>query len=165
MEEMLLGWVKESDNLRLVPHKDYEIKHDGNNFYLVKKKKEYPKTLEVCCEVLDTGGYQIDYFVKPGEVYEYEKALITKISALYNLIICRDAYWQLYGEEMGLEKPWEPDWTNEHQVKYTIYTMGNDVIRHVGNYIHAILAFPTAELRDMFYENFKELIEICKEFL
>ena len=28
-----------------------------------------------------------------------------------------------------------------------------------------ILAFPTAEMRDAFYENFKELIELCKELL
>ena len=45
-KETLLGWVKESDNLRLVPHKDYEIKQDGDNFYLVKKKKVLFKALE-----------------------------------------------------------------------------------------------------------------------
>lgn len=87
------------------------------------------------------------------------------MNQFYQLLICRDAYWKIAGEEMGLGKPLEPDWTNEHQVKYTIYTMGNDVIRHVGNYIHAILAFPTQEMRDAFYENFKRVIESCKELL
>ena len=29
----------------------------------------------------------------------------------------------------------------------------------------AILSFPTEEMRDAFYENFKEQIEVCKEFL
>jgi hypothetical protein len=28
-----------------------------------------------------------------------------------------------------------------------------------------ILVFPTAEMRDAFYENFKDLIESCKELL
>jgi hypothetical protein len=28
-----------------------------------------------------------------------------------------------------------------------------------------ILAFPTVEMRDTFYENFKELIDECKELL
>jgi hypothetical protein len=28
-----------------------------------------------------------------------------------------------------------------------------------------ILLFPTEEMRDAFYENFKDLIEKCKEFL
>jgi hypothetical protein len=28
-----------------------------------------------------------------------------------------------------------------------------------------ILAFPTEEMRDTFYENFKDLIEQCKELL
>ena len=29
----------------------------------------------------------------------------------------------------------------------------------------ALFVFPTAEMRDAFYENFKELIEQCKELL
>ena len=121
---------------------------------LAKDVKKYPNTYEECCEIIGGladyvwGGYKQDLF-----------------QTFHMLYICRDAYWRVYGEENGIEKPWEPDWTNEHQVKYTIYTMGNDVIRHVGNYIHAILAFPTAELRDMFYENFKIDIEKCKELL
>ena len=32
-------------------------------------------------------------------------------------------------------------------------------------YRNAILTFPTEEMRNAFYENFKELIEICKELL
>ena len=28
---------------------------------------------------------------------------------LQKLIICRDVYWKIYGEQMGLGKPWEPD--------------------------------------------------------
>ena len=133
---------------------------NATKIVLEKKKKEYPKTLEECCEVLDTGGYQIDYFVKPGEVYEYEKALITKISALYNLIICRDAYWKIAGEEMELGKPWEPDWNNEKQDKYGFH---NEVKYTIIN--SAIFVFPTEEMRDAFYENFKKEIEICKGFL
>lgn len=35
-------------------------------------------------------------------------------------------------------------------------------IKQAGN---KILAFPTAEMRDAFFEDFKELIEQCKELL
>jgi hypothetical protein len=66
---------------------------------------------------------------------------------------------------MGLGKPWKPDWSDEHQKKFTIYTMENAVIRHFGCYIHCILAFPTEEMRDAFYDNFKKEIESCKELL
>ena len=76
------------------------------------------------------------------------------------LFVCRDAYWKLYGEENGLGKPWELDWNNEKQDKYGFhgevkYTIINS----------AIFVFPTAEMRDVFYENFKREIEICKELL
>ena len=122
---------------------------------LEKDVKKYPNTYEECCEIIHSDpNFYVDTHLYSGI-----------LESLYKLLICRDAYLKLYSEENGLEKPWGPDWTNEHQVKYTIYTMGNDVIRHVGNYIHAILAFPTAEMRDMFYENFKIDIEKCKELL
>ena len=140
--------------------KDYILKDENGNVINAtkiaweKKKKEYPKTYAEC--------YQITGLLETSDIYGYKNGLLFEFQ---KLPICRDAYWKVYGEENGLRKPWEPDWTNEHQVKYTIYTMGNDVIRHVGNYIHAILVFPTAEMRDDFYENFKELIEQCKELL
>ena len=136
----------------------YELQEDGY-FSWVKKKKEYPKTYDKCCEVLGIGSY-----FEP-EIRNATTEECHKFTKLIRLKRCRDAYWKLYGEDMGLGKPWEPDWTNEHQVKYTIYTMGDDVIRHVGNYIHAILAFPTSEMRDAFKENFDPDIEICKIFL
>ena len=136
---------------------------------LEKDVKKYPKTYEECCKIL---GCKSNHFFTDFsyngcdvEISDYEDKIDDLLQNFRKLRYCRDAYWQVYGEENGLGKPWEPDWTNEHQVKYTIYTMGNDVIRHVGNYIHAILAFPTAELRDMFYENFKIDIENCKELI
>jgi hypothetical protein len=39
------------------------------------------------------------------------------------------------------------------------------ISRHISTHIHFILAFPTEEMRDAFYENFKYLIEECKELL
>jgi hypothetical protein len=66
---------------------------------------------------------------------------------------------------MGLGKPWEHDWSNKEQSKYVIYTSGNAIC--VCRFVlgHNVLAFPTAEMRDAFLENFKDLIELCKELL
>ena len=80
------------------------------------------------------------------------------------LLLCRDAYWEIAGEQMGLGKPWEPDWMDE-KTKYGIRTYQNTVIKD--NFIRSncALVFPTPELQDVFYENFKDLIESCKELL
>jgi hypothetical protein len=120
---------------------------------LEKDVKKYPNTYEECCEVL--GKYA-------DVTYGYKNYVL---HTLQMLLVCRDAYWEIAGQEMGLDDPWEPDWEDDHQNKYTIYTMGNKVIRHVGGCIHSILAFPTEKMRETFYENFKEEIEKCKELL
>lgn len=65
---------------------------------------------------------------------------------------------------MGLGKPWEPDW-NDSTRKCTIVVIGNDLVKHYTFAQNFILAFPTEEMRDAFFENFKDLIERCKELL
>ena len=52
-QELLLGLVSVKDKgQELIPHKDYEIKQDGEKFYLMKKKLKYPQSYEGCCEIL-----------------------------------------------------------------------------------------------------------------
>ena len=87
------------------------------------------------------------------------------MNQLNKLFICRDAYWKLAGEEMGLGKPLEPDWNNNSQFKYLISCWRANIIKESYFAKDCTLAFPTPEMRDAFYENFKELIEICKELL
>jgi hypothetical protein len=95
-----------------------------------------------------------------------EPPYITSINNLYELLICRDAYWKIAGDEMGLGKAWEPDWNDCTQHKFGLYTFKNE-IRCINLQVlkNIILTFPTEEMRDAFYENFKELIENCKELL
>ena len=139
----------------------YELQEDGY-FSWVEKKKEYPKTYEECLSVLKIKGYDIVTYVPSWT--EYEKALYQEVLKLRELIICRDAYWKLYGEEMGLGKSWEPSDSDYITGRYCIFV-------HQGNIICSTpaedcpLTFPTEEMRDAFYENFKELIEECKELL
>ena len=123
---------------------------------ITEKKKEYPKTFLACCDVLG-----IEDTISRG-VKGYKSNLLDTFQKLY---ICRDAYWKLYGEEMGLGKPWEPDWTNLDQLKYCIWVDFGEFTTTVNVRGQRILAFPTAEMRDAFYEVFREEIEICKELL
>jgi hypothetical protein len=84
-------------------------------------------------------------------------------SEFIRLIRCRDAYWKVAGEQMGLGKSWEQDYddrcfiiANNNGNIHTYEYHGNN---------NVILAFPTEEMRDEFFENFKELIEKCKKLL
>ena len=135
---------------------DYEFVLKDGKTYFVKKNK-YPKTYEECCEVLNLG--------EDGNLYTkgHQASLIQDF---HKLFICRAAYWEIAGEEMGLDKPWEPDWSNNGGYRYCIRNQSNKIVlsnEWLGeNYI---LSFPTAEMRDEFYNNFKELIEECKELL
>lgn len=143
---------------------------NATKIVLEKKKKEYPKTYKECCKVLgvDPDNYltirNIHCYDGEEETTDYERDLLSKFNSLWELRICRDAYWKIAGEEMGLGKPWEPDWTTD-DVKHSLVNVGNTIIPSVECKVSRILAFPTKEIRDDFRENFDPDIEICKEFL
>ena len=95
-----------------------------------------------------TSGYNCELLKKFGE-----------------LLICRDAYWKIAGEQLGLSKPWEPDFLDDEQLKFCLYNSLNNILPGVVCETNEFLVFPTEEVRDAFYENFKDLIEQCKELL
>ena len=125
---------------------------DAKKIRLVKNASSYPKTSEECCNILKTT--YVEWFGYYGEV----------LVPFQILIICRDAYWKIAGEELGLDKPWKPVW-DESENLYTIHTFNGEIRLSETAHRNAILVFPTEEIRDTFYENFKELIETCKELL
>ena len=131
---------------------------DDNKQHVVfeKVKPQYPKTYGECCRVLELTNLELPTASGYGAI---------EIEALQQLLICRNAYWKLYGEQTELGKPWEPDWSTEDEIKYVIEVYRNNVRTNSQGYSNTILAFPTEEMRDAFYENFKELIEECKELL
>ena len=153
-----------------LPNSDYEFRDENGNvinatkIVLEKKKLKYPQSYKECLEVLGIEGGRL-MFNNSG-ITQYERELYVKMNNLSKLLICRDAYWKIAGEEMGLGKPWEPDWCNE-KIKYCLINIpiyGGVYKKQIID-IKFILAFPTEEMRDAFYENFKEEIEICKELL
>ena len=64
---------------------------------------------------------------------------------------------------MGLGKTWKPDWDGKPY--YVIENHRGDVLTDLRWNTNAILSFPTEEMRDAFYENFKDLINECKDFI
>ena len=132
---------------------------NATKIVLEKKGKEYPKTYVECCKIMDIDkgflltSYNLDF---------WKGRLLT---SLQKLLICRDAYWEIAGEEMGLVKPWKPVWNDGDQKKYCIFNDSGSIRKGIKYFANSILAFPTQEMQDAFYENFKELIELCKELL
>ena len=148
------------DEIEIVLGDKFELKIKEGKYYAVKKKLHYPKTYEECCEVLN-------YESNEDEINCYQGHLIESFVKLFT---CRNAYWKIAGEQMGLGKSWEPDYNEESyeqgsSIKYVIYYTGIYITKERKCTPSYILAFPTEEMRNAFYENFKEFIEICKELL
>lgn len=150
---------------------DYEIVVRDGKTYAVLKKPKYPTTYAECCEKL---GIEEDLWfvyedidgnhINSACISNYRIRGLELYHNLEKLKICRDAYWKVAGEQMGLGKPWEPDW-NEETDKFTISNKCNKIYLNNTAWYAEVLSFPTAEMRNAFYENFKKEIEQCKELL
>ena len=139
---------------------NYEIKEVDGVVKAVRKQSQYPKTYEECCDVLKI---EYPYFKTEEDGISASTYKNKLFGSLKQLIICRDAYWKIAGEQMGLDKPWEPDYRYRNEY-YSIYYNGFSIIQCNSFEAHTFI-FPTEEMRDAFYENFKDLIEQCKELL
>lgn len=137
------------DEVEIVLGDKFELQIKDGKYYAVRKKPKYPKTYEECCK-----NYPDNEKLKIGNL----------LCDLEQLIICRNAYWKIAGKEMGLGKPWEPNWTTFEGVPAIFRFRYNIVCDTIKNQ-HCLLVFPTEEMRDTFYKNFKDLIEQCKELL
>lgn len=126
------------------------IQEDGK-WFVVKKEKEYPKTYEEC--------YQITGLSKTSDIYGYKNGLLFEFQ---KLLIARDAYWQIAGDEMGLGKPWEP---SKDKMVYSIYRHSNEIETDFFSGESVTFEFPTEKMRDDFKKNFDKDIEFCKELL
>lgn len=165
--EMLLDWVEEEKGKRLIAHKDYEIKQENNSFYLVKKKSQYPISYLDCCRIIGAKHDRHYYYTKKDKEQDFpnEIPILDQLDHLRMLIICRNAYWKIAGKELGLDKPWKPDFTKK-DVTYGLHTLKNEVVKIDSVVsVNLILTFPNAKIREEFYNNFKKLIESCKNFL
>lgn len=137
----------------------FELQEDGY-FSWVNKKPKYPTTYEECWKV----RFEVDGETILEEFHHVSGYYSETLGALQKLLCCRDAYWKIAGEEMGLGKPWKPDLENEEL--YCIQNYNKQItISRTNTAFNKILIFPTEEMRDAFYENFKDLIESCKELL
>ena len=139
------------ENQEITIRDGYEFQDENGNVIntkkitLVKKKPKYPTTYKECCDIIKNTAI-VTYGHKSELIYNFHK-----------LLVCRDAYWKIAGG-------WKPDWKKNID-KYNLIVYEGDVIKDMHSSVNHVLSFPTEEMRDTFYENFKELINECKELL
>ena len=124
---------------------------NATKIVLEKKEKEYPKTFRECQRYL---GEDVPPMEEPVSKTHRRR----QVHLLEVLLICRDAYWKIAGD-------WKPEYpfnTARYAITNSRGFAGKVLAYDAKNYI---LEFPTEEMRDAFYENFKEFIEECKELL
>ena len=141
---LLLRGQLEGDRINIVyDEHQYDLKIENNKPVFVKKQYNYPINLKECCDILN---------ITKNNYYTNE------LDILQNLIICRNAYWKLADN-------WEPNW-NDDEYKYII-ECENDIIQTdaITTHYQKLFAFPTPEMRNKFYENFKNDIIKCKMFI
>ena len=76
------------------------------------------------------------------------------VVALCKLFKLRDCY----------NEGWQPDWT-DNENKYCIELYKGVIIESVNICTQHVLSFRTEEVRSIFFENFKDIIEIAKPLL
>lgn len=141
----------------LILHNDYDVETKDGCILLRRKRPRFPKTYEECCKILNICPNG-DIVYAGNWVYggEYLEKHLERMRNFQKLLICRDAYLKFL-------KNWEWDYVDR------CFIIANNSGRIITTEYHGndncVLAFPTYESRDAFYENFKDLIENCKELL
>lgn len=131
---------------KIIVNKDYELMIDPKGDSFVIPKLKFPKTVEECYEILnkETG---LEY--NSGKCEGYRGPELTEFQ---KLLVCRDVYWKLLGD-------WQP---SRYEIVYKISRLDGEIIMDDDRFgEEVILEFPTREIRDMFWDNFKSLIEYC----
>ena len=160
----------EHDKKELCIPDGYEFDCVENGKVVLKRKESVlPENWDDCLRSLKT----VEYITFAGEIGKcedidqcvlcegdwallpvgYGKAML----ALYKLLVCRNAWWKALN--------WRPDWKDENQIKYSIYTFNNDISTIWVTGGGFILSFPTIETRDKFLETFRDLIDDAKSLL
>ena len=140
-------------------------KVDGNKIILKEDKKYLPKTWEECIakikdlecidrnSCIDTATFSDD--VASKHINDIPIGLGKPMLALCQLLVCREVYRQ----------GWKPNWKDDNEIKYCIMNDLNKIKASINAYLSTVLSFQSAEIRDEFLENFRDLIEEAKELI
>jgi len=107
-------------------------------------------------EALKEAHRKDEYYYLPNDLEAPSKELADAAVALLKLLFLRDYY----------NEGWQPDWNDDNNEKFCIDVYHNKVGKTECFTIKVVtMAFKTSEIRDIFYEEQKELLEIAKPLL
>jgi hypothetical protein len=137
---------------------DYKIKFKDGKIFLTKRSFTYPKNYDGCRKIMADKNQSDCQPLSEFMHSDINSNGLEKISKFAKLITCRNAYWTLYN------KNYSPNF-KEFDVKYVIYGLKGQIKKDITKTRNTILAFPTKEMRDMFYKNFEKEIQECIDFI
>lgn len=103
--------------------------------------KDFPKNYDECCNVFNTTPEDVKDNIK----LQYGTEALKIFS---KVIVCRNAYlmlFEMYGDKTELATD-----------RYVIKAVDGAITKAVVQHSWEILSFPTAKMRDAFYDNFEE---------
>lgn len=164
--------MEETKTLKIEIPEGYEIDEEKSTFENIVFKKVENKFSKNWKEFCDRNS------INPDDAFISNDSLIIKYSSPNLIDSSKDkniipfkfakpmlALMQLLTiREKEYTKGWEPNYS-DFGIKYTISVMHNKPVEDGCYTENQVLTFPTAELRDEFLENWKDLIEIAKPLL
>lgn len=108
------------------------------------------------CFVDMNGNIRSTNFSSKAAVGEFEdKEDAVAFAALHKLISLRKNW---IGE-------WKPDWTNGNQTKYSIARVNKGIGTGENHTVSRSMSFPTKEMRDEFFDTFRDLLDEAESLL
>lgn len=154
-------------NLKITAPEGYEIDKEKSTFEeIVFKpiKKELPKSWDELKKI--GGGYvkSTDSKVHSSGGYptldKNKNVFATKEQAEASLALA-----QLSQLREVYRDGWKPNWMSDKQTKHSIRFWEGNVAKVSSEHVDVFLSFQSAEVRDLFLENFRDLIEQAKPLM
>jgi hypothetical protein len=163
METRKLKISKETAN-RWYNGSDTELKQLALQTFPELGEKELPKSWDELGEIdgwyVDTYSEVIDMnSVKTKRQYDCTNLFATKKQAEASIALA-----QLSQLMKVYNNGWVADWKSNKD-KHVIYFNEDNLIKSINNYNSRFLSFKDEKTRDLFLENFRELIETAKPLL
>lgn len=145
--------------------KGYVIDKENSTFEVIKFKKAEKKLPTSWKELRVVKGYYITDSSKIKEYLERTKEYNKNIFPTKELAEATLALAQLLQLREAYNDGWQPDWENSSEIKYVIHTSKEKLHKDMIYNWNKVLTFKTPELRNKFFENFKDLLEVAKPLL
>jgi hypothetical protein len=164
METRNLKISKETAN-RWYNGNDEELKQLALQTFPELAEKELPKSWEELGEIdgwyVDTYSEVIDMnSVETKREYDCTNLFATKEQAEASIALA-----QLSQLMKVYNSGWAAMWEDNEQDKFCIYFFKNQIITDCSYSLHSFLAFKDTKTRDLFLENFRDLILTAKPLL